>query len=95
MTASKIGYLDGSRFIVPTIGTNAVKIMLLSNVPTQTIISGVASTVPLPNGIKVTFDGTFKTETRADYSGTGSVVLKYLDPTDANIGLKMPGNLIA
>ena len=95
VTASKIGYLDGSRSIVPTMGTNSIKIMMLSNAPTLTINSGVASTVPLPNGTKVTFDGAFKTETGAAYSGTVSVVLKHLDPADSNLELKMPGNLIA
>lgn len=95
ITATKVGYLDGSRSIVPTMGNNTIKIMLLSNATTLPVNSGVTSTVTLPNGTKVTFDGAFKTDTGAAYSGAVNVVLRHLDPADANMTLKMPGNLIA
>jgi hypothetical protein len=95
VTASKTGYLDGSRSIVPTMGNNSIRIMMMLNSPTQMINSGTTSTVTLPNGTKVTFDGAFKTETGTAYTGTVSVALRHLDPNDANIELKMPGNLIA
>jgi hypothetical protein len=95
ITATKTGYLDGSRSLLATTGTNNVKIMLMSSATTQTINSGATSTVTLANGTKVTFDGTFKTETGTAYSGPVSVVVKHLDPADANVGLKMPGMLLA
>ncbi len=93
--ATKTGYLDGSRSLLATAGTNNVKIMLMSSAATQTINSGTTSTVTLANGTKVTFDGTFKTETGTAYSGSVSVVVKHLDPADTNVGLKMPGMLFA
>lgn len=41
--ATKTGYIDGSRAMVPTSGKNNVKIMLIPNTPLETIQSGVAS----------------------------------------------------
>ena len=95
VTATKTGFLDGSRSLVPTAGSNNLKIMLLSSAVTQTINSGASSTVTLANGTKVVFDGTFKTETGVAYSGAISVIVKHLDPADPNVGLKMPGMLLA
>jgi hypothetical protein len=95
VTATKTGFLDGSRSLVPTTGMNNVKIILYSSNITQTINSGTASTVTLPNGTKVTFDGNFRTDTGVAYSGAVSVILKHLDINDANYGLKMPGMLLA
>ena len=95
VTATKTGFLDGSRSLIPTAGSNNLKIMLLSSAVTQTINSGASSTVTLANGTKVVFDGTFKTETGVAYSGAISVIVKHLDPADPNVGLKMPGMLLA
>ena len=95
ITASKTGFLDGSRSLVPTSGINNIKIMLYASTPTQTINSGSASTVTLPNGTKVTFDGSFKTDNGTAYSGAVSVVVKHLDASDPKIDQKMPGMLFA
>lgn len=95
VTATKTGFLDGSRSLVPTTGSNNVKIMLMSNAASQIINSGTSSTVTLANGTKVVFDGTFKTDTGTAYSGAVSVILRHLDPADPNVGLKMPGMLLA
>lgn len=95
ITAIKTGYLDGSRSLVPIAGDNNVKIMLYTNNVNQTINSGSASTVSLPNGTTVIFDGTFKTEAGANYSGAVSVIIKHLDPSDPKIDQKMPGMLLA
>ena len=96
ITVTKTGYIDGSRSLVPTTGTNSVKIMLLSNAPTQTINSGASSTVTLlSDGTKVTFDGSFKTDAGVAYSGTVSVILNHLSAADPSISSKMPGMLLA
>jgi hypothetical protein len=95
VTATKTGFLDGSRSLVPTTGSNNVKIMLMSSAASQTINSGTSSTITLANGTKVVFDGTFKTESGTAYSGSVSVVLKHLDPADPNVNQKMPGMLLA
>lgn len=95
VTATKSGYLDGSRSLVPTTGTNNLKIILYSDVPTQTINSGSSSTVTLTNGTKVTFDGVFKTDSGTAYSGSVNVILKHLTTDDTKYEQKMPGMLLA
>ncbi|MET0759368.1 MAG: hypothetical protein ABWZ56_03045 [Flavobacterium sp.] len=95
ITAKKAGFIDGSRAVVPSSGTNRVKIMMLSGNAVGTVNTGVASDVVLPNGTKVVFDGNFKTETGSAYSGTVNVIMHHLDPADPNIADKMPGMLLA
>lgn len=95
VTAKKSGYLDGSRSLVPTNGTNSVRITLLSGTIVGTVNSGASGSVTLTNGAKVTFDGNFKTENGQAYSGAVSVIMKHLDPTDGTTADKMPGMLLA
>lgn len=93
--AKKTGYLDGSRSLVPTSGMNYARITLLSGTIVGTVNSGASGSVSLSNGAKVTFDGNFKTETGASYTGLVSVIMKHLDPSDSSISDKMPGMLLA
>lgn len=93
--AKKTGYLDGSRSLVPTVGMNYARITLLSGTIVGTVNSGASGSVSLSNGAKVTFDGNFKTETGASYTGLVSVIMKHLDPSDSSISDKMPGMLLA
>lgn len=95
ITATKVGYIDGSRSMVPTSGKNNVKIMLISNTPLQTIQSGVSSEVALPSGTKVVFDGAFEEANGNDYSGAVQVAMFHLLPSDENISKLMPGMLYA
>jgi len=95
ITAKKVGYIDGSRSLVPTTGKNNVKIMLLPNTPIQTIQSEVASEVALPNGTKVAFDGTFQDEAGNAYTGDVTVAMFHLTPSNPNISQLMPGMLCA
>jgi len=93
--ATKAGFVDGSRSMVPTSGKNNVRIMLLSNDPVETIQSGEQSIVVLPNGTQVKFDGAFKDENGSAYSGTVQVSMFHLKPSDDNIASLMPGMLYA
>ena len=93
--ASKIGYINGSRALVPTLGVNQVKIMLLAEDVIATINSGETSEVSLPNGTQVNFQGDFIKADGSGYSGAVSVVMKHLDPADENVGNMMPGMLYA
>lgn len=95
VTATKAGYIDGSRSLVPTSGKNNVKIMLLSNAPTETIQSGVESEVELASGTKVVFDGEFQDEAGNPYTGSVNVTLFHLLPGNENIDKLMPGMLCA
>lgn len=95
ITAKKAGYIDGSRSLIPTNGINNVKITMLAGTIIGTVNSGTTASISLPNGTKVTFDGNFKTETGQTYSGSVSVIMHHLDPSDPNILDKMPGMLLA
>jgi len=95
ITAKKAGYIDGSRSLIPTSGINNVKITMLTGTVIGTLNSGSTGTISLPNGTKVTFDGNFKTETGQAYSGSVSVIMHHLDPSDPNLLDKMPGMLLA
>ncbi|HEX8270302.1 MAG TPA: Ig-like domain-containing protein [Flavobacterium sp.] len=95
ITATKAGFINGSRAMIPTSGTNRVKIMLLSADVVATVNSGSASEATLPNGTKVNFDGNFKTESGVAYSGSVSVIMNHLDPSDPLMADKMPGMLLA
>jgi len=94
--ATKDGFINGSRALVPSNGINQVTIMLLSAEPIATINSGEPSIVDLPNGTQVSFDGGgFVTLGGATYIGQVKVVLKHLNPDDSNMELQMPGMLFA
>ena len=95
ITAKKAGYIDGSRSLVPTSGINNVKITMLTGTVIGTVNSGNSGAVSLPNGTKVIFDGNFKTETGQAYSGSVSVIMHHLNPSDPTILDKMPGMLLA
>jgi hypothetical protein len=95
ITATKAGYIDGSRSLAPTAGKNNVRIMLLPNTPTETIQSGVASEVTLSSGTKVSFDGAFQDENGVAYTGDVSVAMFHLLPSNENIDKLMPGMLYA
>jgi len=93
--ATKAGYINGSRALVPTSGVNQVKIMLLVEDVIATINSGEVSEVSLPNGTQVNFEGDFIKTNGSAYSGAVSVIMKHLDPADENVGNMMPGMLYA
>lgn len=93
--ATKIGFIDGSRTIVPTATKNNVKIMLVSNAPIQTVASGAVSTVTLPSGTQVKFDGSFQDASGAAYNGAVSVSLYHLKASNTDIANIMPGSLYA
>ena len=95
VTAKKAGFIDGSRSLIPTSGINNVKIVMLTGTVIGTVNSGSTGSVSLPNGTKVTFDGNFKTENGQAYSGSVSVIMRHLDPSDPNLLDKMPGMLLA
>ncbi len=93
--ATKDGFIDGSRAVVPSEGINQVTIMLLDLDTTASINSGESSTVDLPNGTQVIFDGNFVNGQGVSYSGVVNVTLKHLNPDDSNMELQMPGMLFA
>lgn len=96
ITVKKAGYMDGSRSLVPApVGSSTVKVMLFTDKVTATINSGQTAAVSLPNGVKVIFDGSFKTTTGTAYVGSVDVVVNGLEASDPDLFRKMPGMLFA
>lgn len=92
---TKSGFITGSRTLVPTTGLNRVNIMMIPKVPVSSINSGSNSTVSLPNGTQVKFDGSFKDENGHAYSGSVSVAMYHLKPSNTYLQEIMPGSLLA
>jgi len=95
ITASKAGYIDGSRSLVPTTGKNNIRIMLLPLETTVAIQSGETSTVILDGATQVVFDGAFADENGNAYSGNVNVSMYHLKPSNGNLRDIMPGMLYA
>ncbi|MFD2434744.1 hypothetical protein ACFSO9_15140 [Mesonia maritima] len=93
--ASKIGFIKGSRSIIPTSGTNKVEIMLLEENVIQTISSGNEATISLPNNASVKLPGDYIDENKNAYTGDVQVIMHHLDPSNDNMNLQMPGMLYA
>lgn len=93
--AEKGGYLKGLRTIIPTSGSNTIRIKLIAENDIATVASGVASEVNLVNGTTVRFDGSFMDEDGNDYVGDVTVMLYHLDPSNPSIDDIMPGDLQA
>jgi len=89
----KSGYFEGSRALVPTLGKNNVRIMMIPATPIATVNSGESGTVELPDGSKIVFDGAFADENGNAYSGSVSVAAFHLRASDADIAGLMPGML--
>ena len=93
--ASKAGFINSSRALVPTSGVNQVKIMLLDLEPIATVIAGQALTIDLPDGTEVELPGDFTNQFGGPYLGEVDVIIKPLNVDDENFALMMPGNLTA
>ena len=94
ITATKSGYVNGSRAVVPTTGKNNIRIMLLPLQTTETIQSGESSTVTI-GATQVVFDGSFMDENGDAYSGSVKVSMFHLMPSNDNLSDIMPGMLYA
>ncbi len=92
---TKPGFVNASRVLVPTNGTNRVNIMMIPATTTSTITAGSTSTVSLPNGTKVKFDGSFKDANGNAYSGSVSVGVFHLPPSNPYLNELMPGSFLA
>ena len=80
--AEKAGFINGSRALVPTTGVNHVKIILLPMTVTETVNSGVVSTVSLGNGASVELTGEYSLSDGSIHEGNVQVTLHFLNPSD-------------
>ena len=92
---TKSGFVNGSRTMVPTSGTNRINIMMIPASNTATISAGATATVALPNGTKVKFDGSFKDSNGNAYSGNVNVAMFHLKSSDQYLNEMMPGSFLA
>ena len=93
--AEKAGYIHASRVIVPSVGTNKVRIMMLPETVAGTTSSGIQETINLPNGASVALEGDYIKPDGTAYSGSVNVIMHHLDPVDENMPYQMPGTLYA
>ncbi|GER59071.1 hypothetical protein ULMA_11790 [Patiriisocius marinus] len=93
--AQKIGFIDASRSVVPTDGTNQVKITMLPKNTTATTQSGTVETISLSNGAAVALQGAYVKENGEAYNGTVKVTLHHLDAAAPETQDQMPGMLYA
>nr|WP_321235809.1 hypothetical protein [uncultured Psychroserpens sp.] len=93
--AEKVGYIHASRSVVPSEGTNKVRIMMLPETSAGTTSSGAQETISLQNGASVALEGDYIKPDGSSYSGSVNVIMHHLDPVDDNIRDQMPGMLYA
>ena len=93
--AEKAGYIHASRAVVPSSGTNKVRIMMLAETVAGTTSSGTQETISLSNGSKVALEGDYIKPDGTNYDGNVNVIMHLLDPVDDNMQDQMPGMLYA
>ncbi|MEH6535349.1 MAG: hypothetical protein V7719_03075 [Psychroserpens sp.] len=93
--AEKAGYIHASRAVVPSSGTNKVRIMMLPETSAGTTTSGTQETISLPNGSKVALEGDYIKPDGTNYDGSVNIIMHHLDPADENMQDQMPGMLYA
>lgn len=95
LKVTKAGFVNASRVLFPTSGDNRVNIMMIPATTTSTISTGTASSVSLPDGTLVKFDGNFKDSNGNPYSGNVNVAVFNLKTSDTYFNETMPGSLLA
>ena len=91
----KTGYFDGSRTFIPsTNNTHQVYIQLIKRDIYKTVDGSSGGAITFTSGIKLEFsDNSFVTSNGDVYGGLVSVYQTYLNPSDSNFFLQMPGDL--
>jgi len=90
------GYFTGSRtFVTSTAALNYVEIHMLPRTATGTFDASTGGTINITGGQSVVFTGgsVVNAATNAAYNGTVHVYTAYLDPTEKESLISMPGDL--
>jgi len=93
--AKKIGFIHASRAVIPSEGTNKVRITMLAETSAGTTSSGTQETISLQNGASVALEGDYIKPDGSSYSGSVNVIMHHLDPADDNMQDQIPGMLYA
>ena len=79
-------------FIASGNTVNYVRIVLLSNTPTQNFSSSTGGTFTLPDNSSVVFQpNSFVTANGSAYTGTVNLAVKHLSPDETSFGFMIPG----
>lgn len=91
----KIGYFEFSRaYFVEDGSFQNLTIQLMKKEQVASVNGGTGGTVQVPGGPKLIFPAnSVTTETGQAYTGPVRIYARYLDPTDPNLDLYMPGDL--
>lgn len=92
---TKAGYFNGNRSFITTAGrTHNLRIKLLPKTITGNFSASSGGTVTLSTGSKVTFASNSITDASGNsYTGTVNVSMAWIDPTSADLGSVIPGDL--
>jgi len=96
VTVEKSGYFKGCRTIFTNAGvTNNIEIQLIPKTNRGNFSASAGGTISIQNGSSVNFPAgvIINAATNATYSGSVNVFGAYLDPTNPQLSLMMPGNL--
>ncbi|WP_156115570.1 carboxypeptidase-like regulatory domain-containing protein [Psychroserpens sp. Hel_I_66] len=93
--AEKAGFIRASRAVVPSEGTNKIRITMLAETIVGTTSSGTQETISLQDGASVALEGDYIKADGSSYSGNVNVIMHHLDPADGNMPDQMPGMLYA
>jgi len=95
--AKKTGYFNGSKtFQLTAASSNYVEIELITKSQSGQFVASAGGTVTISNGGSINFSANsiVDSATGAAYSGTVTVSAFYLDPSAANFGNIIPGELL-
>lgn len=92
---TKIGFFDFSRaYYVEDRSFQNITVQLLKKEQSASVNAASGGTVEVPGGVKLVFPANgVVTESGQSYSGTVRIFATYLDPSDPDLALNMPGDL--
>ncbi|MFN0174317.1 MAG: carboxypeptidase-like regulatory domain-containing protein [Saprospiraceae bacterium] len=97
VSVSKAGYFEISRpYIVEDDALQTITIQLLEKNQVGSLIATAGGLINVPGGPSLNFPANAVTDANGNaYSGTVRVFARYLDPSDRNLGLFIPGDMTA
>ena len=91
----KTGYFNGSRVIkASTTATSSIKIKLLSNSATGSVNNSTGGIVANAGASVIFTSNDVALANGTQYSGNVNVAMSFLDPSDTDLGERMPGDLL-
>lgn len=94
VSVSKSGYMKTLAAVTTrSNGVNNVRVMMMMPTEQLSFSSGSGQTAAITGGAQIVFPaGGYVTATGSAYTGTVNAAIKYLSPSEANFGRKIPGS---